>query len=184
MKSIQSIVAEWRKKTESYDKDGGFIVYVEGEDNRDFDVELMERFIRKELEARIASCTQDLKTRDDEWKNEVKKLLEQDMEAVGWEIFFKEKGGKCCPGDDYGMVYEKAITDVLSLHHHEEKEEDAHYLDSMSPKEREEQQKLQESMVTTFASEENGCKHANCGGTSCGSASCRNFKCHTKDLIE
>ena len=52
MKKINQIVAEWRKKTEDYDKDGGFIVYVEGEDNRDFDVDLMERFLRKELEAR------------------------------------------------------------------------------------------------------------------------------------
>ena len=34
----------FREKIKTYDKDGGFIVYVEDEDNQDFDVELIEKF--------------------------------------------------------------------------------------------------------------------------------------------
>lgn len=47
----KQIVEEFKAKTNMYDKDGGFIVYVEGYDNRDFDMELMEEWLIKALES-------------------------------------------------------------------------------------------------------------------------------------
>lgn len=47
---LQKILAEWKQKIKAYDKDGGFIVYVEDYDNDDFDVELMEKFLIEKLE--------------------------------------------------------------------------------------------------------------------------------------
>ena len=55
---------------------------------------------------------------------EVKKMVKRlkdsdDTESRGWGLFFHGKRGKenhhCCPGDDYGWVYEKALAD---LQHH------------------------------------------------------------------
>lgn len=47
----------------------------------------------------------------------VDEMLEQDFEALGWDLFFH--GGKsgdlskhCCPGDDYGAAYERGLLDV------------------------------------------------------------------------
>lgn len=43
---------------------------------------------------------------------------EEDTEARGWDLFFhgdnKKVNKHCCPGDDYGVVYEKALTDLLT----------------------------------------------------------------------
>lgn len=45
---------------------------------------------------------------------QVRKLLPEDLEVKGWEIL---EGGNnsCCPGDDAGFGYEKAILDVIEL---------------------------------------------------------------------
>ena len=45
----------------------------------------------------------------------VEGMLEEDTEAMGWDLFFKNEGGKCCPGDDYGLAYKKGIKAILSL---------------------------------------------------------------------
>jgi len=51
MPEEKNIIDKWRKKINTYDKDGGFIVYEEGYDNNDFDTDLMEDFLRNELQA-------------------------------------------------------------------------------------------------------------------------------------
>lgn len=48
--TIEEIVGEFEEKTTRYDKDGGFIVYVEGYDNTDFDVAEMELWLRAALQ--------------------------------------------------------------------------------------------------------------------------------------
>ena len=44
--SIESIVSEFDEKQSKYDKDGGFIVFVEGYDNRDFDIDIIKNWLR------------------------------------------------------------------------------------------------------------------------------------------
>ena len=44
----------FREKIKTYDKDGGFIVYVEDEDNQDFDVELIEKFLSESITQTLA----------------------------------------------------------------------------------------------------------------------------------
>ena len=41
---------EFDKKINSYDKDDGFIIYVEGYDNQDFDIALIKDFISTLME--------------------------------------------------------------------------------------------------------------------------------------
>ena len=43
------------KKINSYNKDGGFIVYVEDYDNRDFDVDLIKQFISETIDEVLAA---------------------------------------------------------------------------------------------------------------------------------
>jgi len=45
-----NIIEEFDKKIETYDKNGGFIVYVEEYDNKDFDKNLIRQFILKALD--------------------------------------------------------------------------------------------------------------------------------------
>ena len=43
------------KKIKSYNKDGGFIVYVEDYDNQDFDVDLIKQFISETIDYVLAA---------------------------------------------------------------------------------------------------------------------------------
>ena len=45
--TYEQILKEFDEKIETYDKDGGFIVYVEGYDNQDFDVDLIKSFLKQ-----------------------------------------------------------------------------------------------------------------------------------------
>lgn len=49
MKDIEKTVEEFKGKLHKYDKDDGFIVYVEGYDNQDFDVDLIVDYFEKSL---------------------------------------------------------------------------------------------------------------------------------------
>jgi len=49
----------FREKIKTYDKDGGFIVYVEDEDNQDFDVELIEKFLAESINQAITEFLSD-----------------------------------------------------------------------------------------------------------------------------
>ena len=50
IKQIQKGREEFEKKFKKYDKDGGFIVYVPGYDNNDFDVEsIVEEFTQQQI---------------------------------------------------------------------------------------------------------------------------------------
>lgn len=48
-KFIQEKEKEFDKKILSYDKDGGFMVYVEDYDNGDFDTDLIKKFLSSSL---------------------------------------------------------------------------------------------------------------------------------------
>lgn len=54
--SSESWVEQWEKKIKTYDKDGGFIVYVEDYDNNDFDPDLMVSFIKNTITAEVESA--------------------------------------------------------------------------------------------------------------------------------
>ena len=45
----EQIDKEFDEKIKTYDKDGGFIVYVEGYDNKDFDCDLIKDFYNTKL---------------------------------------------------------------------------------------------------------------------------------------
>jgi len=47
--SVEKIVEEFKGKLHKYDKDDGFIVYVEDYDNRDFDVALIVDYFEESL---------------------------------------------------------------------------------------------------------------------------------------
>jgi len=49
MNNTEKRLELFREKIKTYDKDGGFIVYVEDEDNQDFDVELIENFLAESI---------------------------------------------------------------------------------------------------------------------------------------
>ena len=59
------IIKAFRKKINTYDKDGGFIVYVDGYDNQDIDVELIEKYFKKALQQTredvIKECIEEVK---------------------------------------------------------------------------------------------------------------------------
>lgn len=46
---------------------------------------------------------------------EIEKLKPEDTEAKGWDIIEEHLGESCCPGDDAGMGYEVAISDIITL---------------------------------------------------------------------
>ena len=52
---IERETKTFHNKLKTYDKDGGFIVFVEDESNRDFDVELIEEFHAQSLH-RVSSA--------------------------------------------------------------------------------------------------------------------------------
>lgn len=57
---------------------------------------------------------EELNKRDKEWEGRIASILNelenQDSEAIGWEIL--EESGSCCPGDDCGEGYMRAIKEV------------------------------------------------------------------------
>lgn len=50
MENLNTIIQQFREKCKNYEQDGGFIVYVEDYDNKDFNVDLIEDFIKQEVE--------------------------------------------------------------------------------------------------------------------------------------
>lgn len=47
MQLYEQIEKEFDEKINTYDKDGGFIVYVDGYDNQDFDTDLIKSFLKQ-----------------------------------------------------------------------------------------------------------------------------------------
>ncbi len=43
--------------------------------------------------------------------DEIERKLGDDMEGVGWDIFFSDFEA-CCPGDDIGTGYHKALLEM------------------------------------------------------------------------
>ena len=71
----EQILKEFDEKLEKYDKDGGFIVYIEGYDNTDFDVDLMREFLSQAIN-KVQSQTRE------ETIREVERVLPEEKECL------------------------------------------------------------------------------------------------------
>lgn len=82
----EKILEEFDEKLNKYDKDGGFIVYVEGFDNTDFDTELMKDFILFSL----TSLRNQIAKEDVEWLNRQSAFEEMTEWGDGYNQALKE----------------------------------------------------------------------------------------------
>lgn len=93
-----SVIESFKKKINTYDKDGGFIVYVEGYDNQDLDVEKIADFLSTSLDSLIAT-------------------LEAGVEAEkvedGEAMFANDPKNELSEG--YTIGYNQALSDVLAI---------------------------------------------------------------------
>ena len=94
-----NIIEEFDKKIETYDKNGGFIVYVEEYDNKDFDKNLIRQFILKALADQKEELTGNRIYGISEIEyNEIKDIvLTQVIEAIDYKKF-KVGGFKATTG--------------------------------------------------------------------------------------
>ena len=66
---------------------------------------------RKDQEVAMKDFIQHLLTSDRQRVVEIIKKMKIG-EAEGWDYFFSKRG-RCCPGDDFSDVYNKALEDII-----------------------------------------------------------------------
>ena len=102
---IEERLAEFKKKCTEYDKDGGFIVYVEDYENNDFDQQLIEDFLTTTAHGAVEAFAEEVKeiienskidTSDP--KNLMTQILNEDMAVT-----------------DFPNVVNKMLDDIRSL---------------------------------------------------------------------
>ena len=96
----------FREKIKTYDKDGGFIVYVEDEDNQDFDVELIEKFLSTSIQQAIAEERERVRGEIEKMKKETREDFYFDIETENRDFIY-----------DYAekLGYNKAIDDLKPI---------------------------------------------------------------------
>jgi hypothetical protein len=74
---IKENLEEFDKKISTYDKDEGFIVYEEGYDCNDFDVDLIRKWIEKKLLSAVSQAKEEgIKQGVEEYKKELREKIE------------------------------------------------------------------------------------------------------------
>ena len=81
----EEVLASFDEKIKTYDKDGGFIVYVEDYDNQDFDCDLIKSFLTATIQKVLDAAERETSVKEKIASNYAREtLLEAASLAVGW----------------------------------------------------------------------------------------------------
>lgn len=103
-KSNKEINEEFDEKAKTYDKDGGFIVYVEGYDNTDFDVDLIKSHISQIRQNDLKGLVEWAESKLEDWASNEHERWAKWQQYVFNKSEMKEVDGKmmmCLPNEFY-----------------------------------------------------------------------------------